>query len=230
MVIMQCLDAPGRRHEIESGMRGEEVKMQRRVITSDTFTQTYASLPEWEGTTDTIHFVQYHPRGLKGGMMPELDSYVPCKANPTPLETRFSPWGPCGEDPAIYLEGMKKTKDLWLTRVMLRLAPGDADVGGAVRQWSDTFGIPTARRTDGEEGEELAYSNCRMGFVPGQQGQPDGVSSVTIGVEGKERLQGIMDRAKAAAVWKERWMEVANVRWYLTLMGEAETEPSKAHM
>jgi len=93
----------------------------------------------------------------------------------------------------------------------LRLGAGDGDARSAVEQWERMFGIPVSK-------DELAFTNASMGFVRGQEGQPEGLLSITIGVEGRTRMQGIVDRARAAGLWKDGWFEMVGVRWYLMLM------------
>ncbi|KAE9985701.1 hypothetical protein EG327_004622 [Venturia inaequalis] len=70
MIIMQNLDASARCKYIES--------LGHDVI--------------WGYSHDDVECVQYHPRGIKGGMMPELDSHAPTKENLIPLKDRFSKW------------------------------------------------------------------------------------------------------------------------------------------
>ena len=163
--------------------------------------------------------------------MPELDSHAPCAANPMPLETRFSPWHACGGDYAGYSAGMKKTEHLHLLSCELRLAAGDTDVDGAVAQWSSLFGVPASRQTS-KDGlpVDLTFTNCSMRFVAGEEGRSEGLVSVTVGVDGKEELQGIKDRAKKEGVWrdekggggKDGWVDMVGVKWYLVSMEPEE--------
>ncbi|KAK5100801.1 hypothetical protein LTR70_001298 [Exophiala xenobiotica] len=50
--------------------------------------------------------VQYHPKGIAGGMMPEFDSRKVSPTNPTPLESTYSPWHACGPDYERYSAGV----------------------------------------------------------------------------------------------------------------------------
>src|ERR1700742_813292 len=119
--------------------------------------------------------------------MPELDSIKPTDDWPTPLATEISPYpslGPNSRAP-LYLAAMRHASYLRLVGVILRLEPDDDDTEGAARQWEETFGI--VRRKD-----LLCFTNARMGFVAGLKGQPDGIHSITIAVEGKERLERML--------------------------------------
>jgi hypothetical protein len=128
---------------------------------------------------------------LIGGVLPEVDSHSPSPANPEPVATRISPWHACG--PASnyenYSVGMRRNSDLYLLGVTLRLKSGEADIKGAAEQWEKTFGV---RR----DGKEVQYTNARMGFIQAEDGKADGIVNITIGVEGKRRLEEILWRAK----------------------------------
>ena len=153
--------------------------------------------------------------------MPELDSHTPCSANRIPLESRFSPWHACGSDYASYVQGMKKAGDLWLVGCTLRLKAGDEDARGAVGQWSGTFGVPRKQSREGRE--VLAFTNCEISFVLGRQGVSEGLESITVGVEGGDRLQGVVAAAKKEGVWNEGgWIDVLGVKWYLELKERSE--------
>ena len=163
--------------------------------------------------------------------MPELDSHTPCAANPMPLETRFSPWHACGGDYARYSAGMRKTGHLHLLSCKLRLAAGDTDVDGAVAQWSGLFGVSTSRQTS-KDGlpVDLAFTNSSMRFVAGEEAKSEGLVSITVGVDGKEELQSIKDRARKEGVWIDGkgesatggWVEMVGVKWYLVSMEPEE--------
>jgi hypothetical protein len=159
------------------------------------------------------HCTQYHPKGIKGGMMPELDSMVPSKEFPKPMDVRISPWGPCGTDFASYSKGMRQAGDLHLSGVLLRLAPGDVDTEGASKQWSEIFGAPTSR-------DLLAFTNARMGFVRGQEGKPEGLDLITVAVNGKARFDGILERASKLGLCGDGWINMCGVRWFFVDAGE----------
>ncbi|UPX20536.1 uncharacterized protein EKO05_0010765 [Ascochyta rabiei] len=72
----------------------EDAKKQRQYIEPKDLAKVITSQEHGDSV-----FVQYHP---KGGMMPELDSHTPSTNNPTPLESRFSPWHACGSDHKVY--------------------------------------------------------------------------------------------------------------------------------
>src|ERR1700743_3417711 len=102
--------------------------------------------------------------------MPELDSHAPSSANPDPLGSTFSPWHACGSEYEKYSAGMRRCAHLKLVSATLRLAPGQTDVERAAQQWQDYFGIK-------REGSDLLFTNSRLKFVPGVDGQPDGLES-----------------------------------------------------
>ena len=145
-------------------------------------------------------------------MMPELDSHRPSPNNPTPLKSRFSPWHACGSDREVYYPGMRRAAHLTLEGCVLRLQPGDYGHEAAARQWEETFGVARSR-------DLLAFTNARMGFVPGREGHPEGLISITIGVAGQEKLEAILRRARAAGVYKDGSLEMCGVRWNFTLTG-----------
>jgi hypothetical protein len=173
---------------------------------------------------------QYHPKGIKGkstaflvpsvltmpgGMMPELDSHAAGPDNPTPLQTRFSPWHACGSEYSAYGPGMRRSEHLALLGCVLRLQPGDADYEGAARQWEELFGVARSR-------DLLAFTNAKLGFVPGRQGQPGGLVSITVGVYGKDKLHAINGRAKTAGVCAAGRIRMGGVDWNFTLTGHGE--------
>ena len=202
MIIMQTGDAGARRKEIEA--KG------RKVIFSHSFEHGYRS---WGQGRDRGWCVQYHPKGIKGGVIPELDSHEVCEWNERPLHERFSPWHAAGPDYEAYVKGMRETEGLHLMRVRLRLAAGDGDVGGAVEQWSGLFGVES-------KGDELAFTNCKMGFVEGHPSRPEGLVEVVVGVESKEEIRKILERASKLCLNGDGWFEAVGVRWSLVLMDD----------
>ena len=89
----------------------------------------------------------------------------------------------------------------------LKLAPGDADVGAATTQWQDMFGIPRS-------GNEMYFTNARLTFLPGSEGKVEGLNSITIAVQGRDRMAQILDRARKEGLCRDRWIEMLGVRWY----------------
>ena len=185
MIIMQTDDTEARKQEIEGSGRD-------KVIFSHPFSNAYES---WNGVKDEGFCIQYHPKGMKGGMMPELDSHAACEQNPEPLTQRFSPWHACGKEYERYVELMKETSHLHLLGCSLRLASGDNDVGAAARQWSDLFAISMTRGG-------LAFTNASMSFEEGVRGQPEGLAHIVVGVDSKDQLDGILNRAREAGLWR----------------------------
>jgi len=147
--------------------------------------------------------------------MPELDSVDASAEYPNPLGERFSPWDPCGPNFEEYGKGMRKARDLHLVGVLLRLAPRDVDTKGAARQWSEIFGV-------GTNGDLLAFTNASMGFVKGQEGKPEGLDCITVAVDGKDRFEGILERASKERLCGEGWINMCGVRWYFVDAGEVK--------
>ncbi|KAH8711901.1 hypothetical protein GQ44DRAFT_776447 [Phaeosphaeriaceae sp. PMI808] len=192
MIIMQTEDATRRRRDIET--RGLA-----KVV--------------FEHVNSDVVCVQYHPKGIKGGMMLELDSHSPGANNPTPLKSRFSPWHACGPDHKVYHPRMKRSAHLTLQGCVLRLQPGDNDHEGAARQWEEIFGVARSR-------DLLAFTNARLGFICGHEGQPEGLTSITVGVNGKDRLDAVTERARAAGVCVDGRIHMCGVQWNLVLTGQ----------
>lgn len=191
MIIMQTLDA----------------KQRRDFIKAQGFPRIAL-----EHIHDEVVCVQYHPKGIKGGMMPELDSHAPGEDNPNPLLTRFSPWHACGPDYDVYSEGMKRSDHFTLEGCILRLQPEDLGHEAAARQWEETFGVARSR-------DQLAFVNARLGFIPGRQGEHEGLVSISLGVRGTDKYQAIMERAREMKVLQNGYIEMCGVKWYLSLTG-----------
>jgi hypothetical protein len=83
---------------------------------------------------------------------------------------------------------MKRHADLHLLGATLRLKPGEEDTQGAAKQWEDVLGAKA-------QGAEVIFTTARMGFVKGVEGQPEGIVEIRIGVQGRETLKGIFERA-----------------------------------
>jgi hypothetical protein len=213
MIIMQTEDANKRREYIEG------TGLAKAIFRHD---------------HDDVTCVQYHPKGIKGrlvahdigsaapltiqgGVIPELDSHTPGPNNPTPLKSRFSPWHACGSDPKVYYPGMKRSAHLTLEGCVLRLQPGDVDHEAAARQWEEMYGVARSR-------DLLAFTNARLGFVSGREGQPEGLVSVTIGVNGRDRLDAIVERAKEAGVFVNERVEMCGIQWNLVLKGHGDVK------
>ncbi|EOA88309.1 uncharacterized protein SETTUDRAFT_107956 [Exserohilum turcica Et28A] len=194
MIIMQTEDAEKRRDHIKANNLA-------RVI--------------FEQQHEDAVCVQYHPKDIKGGMIPELDSHKPGPTNPTPLKTRFSPWHACGSNVESYTPGMKQTGHLSLEGCVLCLQPGDVGHEAAARQWEEVFGVARSR-------DLLAFTNARLGFVRGRPGLAEGLVSITVGVQGKEQYESILERARKAGICSGRCIEMCGVKWYLTLTGSGD--------
>jgi hypothetical protein len=149
--------------------------------------------------------------------MPELDSHVPGPKNPTPIQSRFSPWHACGSDVERYTTSMKRTQHLTLEGCVLRLQPGDLGHEAAAREWEGMFGVARIR-------DLLAFTNARLGFIPGKKGQSEGLVSITIGVKGKSEYDAILKRARDAGLWNDGGIDMCGVRWHLALTGHGASQ------
>ena len=195
MIIMQTEDAKKRRDYIETTKKA-------RVI--------------WGYEHEDVTCVQYHPKGIPGSIMPELDSHAPGANNPTPLSTRFSPWHACGSNYDAYTTAMKRAAHLTLQGCVLRLAPGDSNHEGAARQWEELFGVVRSR-------DLLAFTNARLGFIRGQDGLHEGLVSITVGVDGVDKLEAIRARAREAGMYGSEGIDMCGVLWHFVLTGHGES-------
>jgi hypothetical protein len=152
---------------------------------------------------------------MAGGMIPELDSHMPSSDNSSPLTSRFSPWHACGPGEKVYLPEMRRSAHLTLEGCILRLQPGDLDHEAAARQWEDIFGVARSR-------DLLAFTNARLGFVAGREGRHAGLVSITIGVNGRGKLDAIVKRARGAGVYANGSIRMCGVQWNLVLKGYSE--------
>lgn len=195
MLIMQTTDAGASKQHIESH------NLAKVIWTHDTATSTA---------------VQYHPKNIPGGVIPELDSQAPTPAFPNPLATKFSPWHACGPDEQAYLACMRKYGHLSLLGAVCRIKPSDAGSELAATQWQDTFGVGRVR-------DLLGFTNARVGFVRGEEGKAEGILSVTVGVHGQRRKDGILARAREkGCVGEDGAVEMVGVRWNFSLTGDDE--------
>ncbi|KIW93206.1 uncharacterized protein Z519_05811 [Cladophialophora bantiana CBS 173.52] len=196
MIIMQTLDAAARRKYIES-----------RNLAKVIFNHPHGD----------VECVQYHPKGIAGGMMPELDSHAPSATNPTPLDSPFSPWHACGLDYEKYSAGMRRCAHLKLVKATLRLGPGQTDVDAAAQQWQDYFGVE-------KQGSELLFTNARLNFVPGVDGLPEGLESLIIEVKGKERLDKMLEVVRKEGLCGDGWTNLLGVKWHFVLRDDGKDE------
>ncbi|OAX81462.1 hypothetical protein ACJ72_04201 [Emergomyces africanus] len=200
MIIMQTMDARKQRSHIESKGLGKVIHLSERA--------------------DSV-CIQYHPKGIRGGVIPELDSHRATPTNPEPVASRFAPWHACGKDYDSYSRGMKRTADLHLVDVTCRLAPGDGDIDAALKQWEETFGISRGP-------ESLQFTNARMRFLSGMQGQSEGLAGITIAVQGEGRLKGIFDRARELNLpLGDGWVDMLGVRWCFVAPDRGREQASK---
>ena len=145
--------------------------------------------------------------------MPELDSHPPSPGHSDPLSSTFSPWHACGPDYSSYSAAMKRRSHLSFDSAVCRLAPGDKDTTTAARQWEEMFGVP-------RDDDQLAFTNARVKFTTGVEGQSEGLVSVTIAVKGEENFQGILERANKEGLCGDGWINMVGIRWYFLLARE----------
>ena len=148
-------------------------------------------------------------------MMPELDSHAATASNPTPLESTFSPWHACGTDFEKYSAGMKRCSHLKLIQATLRLGADQSDVGKAAQQWEDYFGIKR------EEGQ-LLFTNARVKFIAGVEGQPEGLDSITIQIKGRKRFERTLELVAKEGLSGDGGTNLLGVKWYFVLDDEDE--------
>lgn len=195
MLIMQTTDAGARRKHIESNKLAKVI---------------------WTHETSTSTAVQYHPKGIPGGVIPELDSQLPSTDFPKPLETKISPWHACGPDLSAYLTSMKKHSHLSLLGAVCRIKPSDPGSELAATQWQDTFGVSRVR-------DLLGFTNARVGFLRGSEGEQEGIVSVTVGVHGQRRKDALLKRARErGVVGSDGGVVMCGVRWNFSLTGDDE--------
>lgn len=159
-----------------------------------------------------------------GGVIPELDSHDVTEENPTPLNTRFSPWHACGPDEKSYIACMKRNAQLSLAGVVCRLGPNDGDGERAATQWEETFGVPRSR-------DLIAFTNARIGFISGEEGKPEGIVSISIGVKGEKKRSEILQRSEERGLLESdagsRWINMFGIKWYFTLTSNDDGSQSK---
>lgn len=153
--------------------------------------------------------------------MPELDSHRPSPSNPTPLESPFSPWHACGSDYERYSAGMKRCSHLRLVSAACRLAPRNTDPEAAAQQWQDYFGVE-------KRGSELAFTNARLKFLPGADGQQEGLESITIEVRGKTRFDKLLDAVSKEGLCGDGWTNLLGLKWYFTLKEDEKEEGERS--
>ncbi len=159
-----------------------------------------------------------------GGVIPELDSHTVTEANPKPLNDRFSPWHPCGPDESSYIAGMKRNAHLSLLGAACRLSPSDGSGESAATQWEEIFGVPRSR-------DLIAFTNARIGFIHGEEGEPDGIVSISIGVSDERRRDEIYKRAEGRGLFENdgwsRWVDMLGIKWYFSLTSNDDGKQSK---
>ncbi|RDW60182.1 hypothetical protein BP5796_11788 [Coleophoma crateriformis] len=152
--------------------------------------------------------VQYHPKNIKGGLIPELDSHSPQDGMGDFIVNKFAPWHACGSDYASYSSGMKRHSNLQFVQILVQLAPGDKDIMSAVKQWEQLFGVEHASR------DELQFTNCRVRFVEGCNEKMEGLVGIVLAVG--ERFDDIVEQAKKEGVWdeRERCAMFLGIKWW----------------
>jgi hypothetical protein len=199
MIIMQTHSAIARREYLQSH------KLARVIFEH-----------ELEGSV----CIQYHPKGIKGGVIPELDSHFMKEGVVDGVKERIAPWHALGPSSGWdrYGAAMRRSGHLWLLGVKLQLSEEDRDVEGAARQWESLFGVKKVGKG------EVGFTNARMEFLEGKEGEGDGLKEVIVGVGGREELEGILRRARAEGlqVMNERGgggtFTMLGVKWRIVLL------------
>ena len=120
---------------------------------------------------------------------------------------------------------MKRHAHLSLLGVVCRLAPNDWGAEKAATQWEEIFGIPRSR-------DLAAFTNARLGFLHGKEGQPEGIMSISIGVKGETKRNEIFKRAEERGVLdgdeqSRNFVNMLGVRWNFVLTGSDDEPQSK---
>jgi hypothetical protein len=63
-----------------------------------------------------------------------------------------------------------------------------------------------------------------MGFITGREGKHEGLVSITVGVQGRDRYSAICKRASDADIYRDGYILMCGVRWYLTLLGQGKSK------
>lgn len=107
---------------------------------------------------------------------------------------------------------MKRCSHLRLVEVVCRLAPGDTNTASAAKQWEETFGVPATQN-------QLAFTNGRARFIPGEEGKSEGIVSITIAIEGDKSFNSAINRAKKRGVYKNGEIDMLGLKWNFVLAG-----------
>ena len=119
---------------------------------------------------------------------------------------------------------MKRNGHLSLLGVVCRLGPNEGDGERAATQWEQTFGVPRSR-------DLIAFTNARIGFIAGEDGKPDGIVSIGIGVKTDKQRSEIFERAEKRGLLKKgqgsKGIDMLGVKWYFSLTTNEDGAASK---
>lgn len=146
--------------------------------------------------------------------MPELDSHRPAPGNPTPLASPLSPWHACGPDYDFYSAAMARTSHLQMLEATCRLATG-TDPEEAARKWQTMFGVK-------KNGSTVVFSNMRLRFTKADRNQPDGLESITVGIQGRKVYQDVLRRADEAGVLQDGRARMLGINWHFVALDAEE--------
>jgi len=167
MLIMQCPSASSRRSYIETQNLG-------RVIFSYDHGQ--------------VECVQYHPKTVPGGVITECDSHGGEGAEGG-LERRIARWHACGGEWESYRGRMERSKGVRFKGVVCRLGERKSDMEQAARRWEEVFGVE-------RKGNKVEFlGGVELEFLAGEKGKREGIESIRLDVDGKDRLDRIIERA-----------------------------------
>ncbi|KAE9380564.1 hypothetical protein N431DRAFT_552700 [Stipitochalara longipes BDJ] len=191
--IFPSSSVPAYRHLSKHGEGGYMIIMQTASAIARRDYLTSHSLAEviFEHKTEESVCIQYHPKTIKGGVIPELDSHFAKEGSPDGMKEKVAPWHACGplSGFARYRDAMERHSHLRFLTIILQLAPGDQDVEGAARQWESLFGVERV------EVNQVAFTNTFLAFLAGREGERERLKGIAVGVLGKENLDGILGRA-----------------------------------
>jgi hypothetical protein len=132
---------------------------------------------------------------------------------PDQVGARFAPWHGFPGTYGRYGRVMRRSGHLHLVGVQFRLPPGDDQVYLAAKKWQDVFGVPMV-------GATMTFTNATMEFLKGEEGKREGLETITIAVEGKGNLEGILERAKQENILRDGLVDMCGIKWKFVYKGE----------
>lgn len=77
--------------------------------------------------------------------------------------------------------------------------------------------------------DSVDFTNAKIGFIKGEKGQADGIVSITIGVQGRHRLEEIFWRAKIEGLITDEsgCLNMLGVKWRFVVVDEQTGNTSR---